>query len=101
MSKLPPDRDSLIQHIKHTNYRVANYKLTKEPIFWKPAAFEGHGWVLNDNDVLEPLWSIGHILPQSLIDLVKPTVKELEEEVELVEYDQDELFDDELVDYGD
>ena len=45
--------------------------------------------------MLEPLWSTGPILPQTLIDLVKPTEKELEEAEEIVGYDPDEVFDDE------
>ena len=95
LSKLPPDRDSLTQHIKRANYRVATYKLAKEPIFWKPDAFEGHGWVRNDKNILEPLWSTGPILPQTLIDLVQPTKEELQEAEEIIEYDPDEVFDDE------
>ena len=95
LSKLPPDRDSLTQHIKCTNYRVATYKLAKEPIFWKPDAFEGHGWIRNDKDMLEPLWSTGPILQRTLIDLVQPTEEELEDAEDIMEYDPDEVFDDE------
>ena len=97
LSKLPPDRDSLTQHIKRTNYRVATYKLAKELIFWKLDAFEGHGWIRNDKDMLEPLWSTGPILPQTLIDLVQPTEEELEEAEDIMEYDLDEVFNDEQV----
>ena len=34
-----------------------------------PSSAENHGWVWKD-DVLEPLWTSGSILPQKLVDIL-------------------------------
>ena len=46
--------------------------------------------------MLEPLWSTGPILPQTLISLIQPIEEELKEAEEIMEYDPDEVFDDEV-----
>ena len=95
LSKLPPCRDSLIQHVKRVNYRLANYKKSKDPIFWRPNPTDGHGWQKNENGIMEPLWCASPVLPQTLIDLVEPTVAELDEKEEIIHFDHEEMFDDE------
>ena len=34
-----------------------------------PNPSRGHGWILKDN-VLEPLWTSGNILPQQMVDIL-------------------------------
>ena len=71
LSKLPPCLNSLIPHINRVNHRVACYKRANSPIFEKPKPHEANqGWSINDSGILEPLWTIGPCLPQSLIDLM-------------------------------
>ena len=77
LEKLPPCRDSLIPHAKRVNYRLAHHKRAKNPIFWGPNPQENHGWILNEEGLLEPEWSEGPILPQSLIDVAEETEDEV------------------------
>ena len=34
-----------------------------------PNPSTGHGWILKDN-ILEPLWTSGNILPQQMVDIL-------------------------------
>ena len=81
LSRLPPCQDALIPHINRVNHRVACFKKAKIPIFESPSPHdENQGWLLNDEGQLEPRWTKGEVLPQSLIDLIDDTTKENDEE---------------------
>lgn len=71
MVRLPPCQDSLIPHIQRVNHRVACYKRAAEPIYERPRPYdEGQGWLKTEEGMVEPVWSIGPILPPSLLDLL-------------------------------
>ena len=55
----------------------------------------GQGWETNVSGVLEPVWTCGPILSPSLIDILKETSDEIEnEEIEEIEdIDFDEFFE--------
>ena len=97
LSRLPPCHDSLVPHVYRVNHRVASYKRAHIPIFEKPKPNdENQGWAINETGILEPLWTTGSILPQSLIDLLaatnvdEPDDEEVEMEPEDYETDEDE-----------
>ena len=61
--------DSLREHVQRVTYQVAIWKrahVTKPDV---PNPSRGHGWILKDN-VLEPMWTSGNILPQQMVDIV-------------------------------
>ena len=68
MSKVPPCRKSLEQHIRRVNYQVAIWKRSHVPKPDVPVANESHGWTLVDGK-LEPLWFDGSALPKELINI--------------------------------
>ena len=93
LSRLPPCRDNLVQHINRVNYRIANYKRAHKVIFWCPNPYESRqGWEKTEEGVLEPVWSCGPILPPSLVDLLEKTAEEMEdvadEEGQEIEYEE-------------
>jgi hypothetical protein len=96
LSRLPPCRDNLIQHICRVNHRLAIYKRADIPIFWSPKPYDsGQGWERNDQGVLEPVWSCGPVLPPTLIDIVEKTTDDMEQcdddiEEELSSQDSDD-----------
>ena len=67
ISNMLPCSDSMREHVLRVNYQVAIWKrahVTKPDV---PNPSTGHGWILKDN-ILEPLWTSGNILPQQMID---------------------------------
>ena len=90
---LPPCNSALRPHIQRVNHRVCLYKRADDPIVQKPQPCdEGQGWVMTPAGVLEPLWSHGSVLPDSLVDLlVTPDEDNAEEYAE--EQDEDDEFD--------
>ena len=68
MSKVPPCRKSLEQHIRRVNYQVAIWKNSHVANPDVPAASDGHGWTHVEGK-LEPLWFDGDALPQALINI--------------------------------
>lgn len=68
MSKVPPCRKSLEQHIRRVNYQVAIWKNSHVANPDVPAANDGHGWTLVEGK-LEPLWFDDDALPQALINI--------------------------------
>ena len=68
LSSLPPCLASLKQHIIRTNYQVAIWKRADENFPESPPP-EENGWVKEDN-VLEPLWCEGDVLPAELFSLL-------------------------------
>ena len=99
LSRILPCHDSLIPHLERVNHCMAGYRRAANAIWGAPKPNDGgQGWVIGDQGILEPIWSIGLILPPSLIDLVDETAKEQEieksTEEEIDEDDLDLLIDD-------
>ena len=96
LSRLPPCKDSLVPHINRVNHRVACFKKANIPIFEKPKPNDpNQGWIRNEKGELEPRWTTGSVLPQSLVDLIDDTAIEEEddgeeEEVEFEEHEDEE-----------
>ncbi len=65
----PPCKASLLEHVRRVNYQVAIWKHAHIALPEVPSPAENHGWVWKD-DVLEPLWTSGSILPQKLVDIL-------------------------------
>ena len=99
LSRLPPCQDSLVPHTTRVNYRAACYKRANTPIFEKPKPHDqDQGWVIDDDGIIEPKWTNGPVLPQSLIDLMADHTETEEDEdadieVEVDEYDIEEEND--------
>ena len=105
MSKVPPCRKSLEQHIRRVNYQVAIWKRSHVPKPDVPVPNESHGWTLVDGK-LEPLWFDGTAIPKELFNIQDKSCdsndddgddeeeeKEQEEEEEndfLLNYDSDD-----------
>ena len=71
LSRLPPCRDSLLPHVQRVNHRLTCYKKANVPIFQKPKPYEDdQGWIRGERTGIEPLWTKGSVLPQSIIDLL-------------------------------
>ena len=68
LSELPPCRRSLIPHIQQVNYHAAQWKRSHIHQIELPPPTD-HGCTMTD-DILEPLWSDGPVLPPSLIDIL-------------------------------
>ena len=87
-ARLPPCRNSLLPHIYRVNYRLACFKKAGIPIFDLPSPCEdNNGWKKDDNGLIEPIWTIGPILPVKLVDILEKTIEQ-EETAEV-----DELHD--------
>ena len=69
LSKLPQCLSSLEPHMQRVNYRLAQWKRSHENIVECPPP-EEHGWVLSENNILEPLWCNAPNLPAHLVDLL-------------------------------
>ena len=83
LSKIPPCQDSLIPHVQRVNHRLAGYKRALEPIWEHPMPHDvNQGWEICDDGILQPIWSLGPILPQSLIDLLRDRDHEDEEDID-------------------
>lgn len=72
LERLPPPKVSLIPHVQRANYRVAFYKRADEAILESPKPYDpGMGWEkTGEEEVLEPVWTIGPILPPSLVEVL-------------------------------
>lgn len=93
LNKLPPCRDNLIPHIQRCNHRLAHYKRAHTPVYEYPKPHDpNQGWH-EPGGVLEPIWTIGELLPQSLIDLIETVETPANIEIEEVEFDIDEDVD--------
>lgn len=68
MSGMPPCKQSLIQHIRRVNYQVAVWKRAHIAFPTVPKASESHGWKVED-DIIQPVWYEGNIVPQILADI--------------------------------
>ena len=103
LARLPPCQDSLDPHVQRVNYRLACYKRANQSIYERPKPFEtNQGWHRSEHGELEPVWSRGPIILQSLVDLLETTNKD-EEDFEEKEEQKDDIEietddDDELED---
>uniref|UniRef100_UPI00358E00C9 uncharacterized protein isoform X5 n=1 Tax=Myxine glutinosa TaxID=7769 RepID=UPI00358E00C9 len=72
LERLPPPKVCLIPHVQRANYRVAFYKRADEAIIESPKPCDpGMGWEkTGEEEVLEPIWTIGPILPPSLVEVL-------------------------------
>ena len=70
MSKFPPCRRSLIMQILRVNYRICQWKRSHLPSPHIPPPRRENGWCQGGR-FLEPLWSDGPVLSQSLLDIVQ------------------------------
>ena len=73
LARLPPCRQSLLPHILRVNYRVRQWKLANLGIYETPPATD-HGWTTGETGLLEPIWTLGDILPPSLEDILETTI---------------------------
>lgn len=72
LERLPPPKVCLIPHVQRANYRVAFYKRADKAIIESPKPHDpGMGWEkTGEEEVLEPVWAIGPILPPSLVEVL-------------------------------
>ncbi|KAK2169923.1 hypothetical protein NP493_1171g00046 [Ridgeia piscesae] len=76
LARLPPCHSAL-------NHRVALYKRADESILEKSKPYDdGQGWIRTEDGVLEPVWSCGAALPNSLVNLLDTGDREDEKEEE-------------------
>ena len=63
LNKLPPCLDNLIPHVQRCNHRLAHYKRAHMPTYACPKPHDpNQGWH-KPGGVLEPVWTIGELLP--------------------------------------
>ena len=78
-------------------YRVSFYKKTHIPIIEHPKPYdEDQDWVSGEANIIEPLWTKGSILPQSMIDLLdtnRSNEEEADDEINLDVSSDDEIED--------
>ena len=96
---IPPPKTSLYEHCKRVNYEVGKWKRShiKFPVI--PSPFADNGWCQDSDNILQPVWYQGNMLPQSIINEL-PDGKEDDDEDEDV--DEDIACDDmDYTDYSD
>ena len=91
---IPPAKTSLIEHCKRVNFEVGKWKRShvKFPII--PSPFNDNGWWKDENDVLQPVWYQGDMLPQTIVNELPETETDESEEVE-EEEEQENAIDEE------
>ena len=77
--RLPPCKRSLYPHIRRVNYQLGRLKRSHIKIPEIPSPAPEHGWLISDDGVLEPQWTDGDILPQELVDILKPVHADTED----------------------
>ena len=95
LGRLPPGYSALKPYVQRVNHRVALCKRAHQAIVEKPKPYEeGEGWLRNDsNNMLEPIWSCGGILPTALVDILETTANEDNgDDDEIGEEDDDYVF---------
>ena len=103
LARLPPCRDSLLPHVQRVNHRLSCYKKAHVPIFERPKPYEDdQGWVRRETNIIEPLWTKGSILPQTVVDLLDTCKNDEEADhgdvIDLEESSDYETDDDEMED---
>ncbi|XP_063047331.1 uncharacterized protein LOC134441069 [Engraulis encrasicolus] len=96
LSRIPPCQDSLIPHIQRVNHRVACYKRAYDAIIEKPKPYDDQqGWQKTEDGVLQPVWSLGPVLPPSMADVLETGWSSDSEDEDTVDYvDMLEYLDD-------
>ena len=91
LTRLPPCRDNLVPHVQRVNHRLAHYKRARTPTYTSPHPCDPEqGWERTEEGLIEPVWSRGPLLPQSLIDILQQSSEEADSEqsdVQDFEYD--------------
>jgi len=95
LGRLPLCYSTLKPHVQRVNHRIALYKWAHQAIVEKPKPYEeGQGWLRNDsNNMLEPIWSCGGILPTALLDILETTANEDHGDNDETGEDDDYVFD--------
>ena len=68
LCSLPPCRKALIQHIHRANYQMAIWRRADTPIMEVPKPTDGHGWLMDGDSNMVPLWFDGDCVPEFLIE---------------------------------
>ena len=81
LARLTPCHSALKPHVQRANHRVASYKRANESILEKTKPYDdGQGCIRTEDGLLEPVWSCGSVLPNSLVDLLDTGDGEEEDE---------------------
>ena len=92
LTRLPPCKALLLPHVQRVNYRLYCYKKANISIFEWPEPYNNkQGWV-QENTIIEPLWTKGIILLQSVVDMLDSSRddEEQDELENLTDYDDDD-----------
>ena len=95
LARLPPCKILLLPHVHRVNYRLCCYKEGHIPNFEQPKPYDNEqGWA-RENNIIEPLWTKGIILPQSVVALFDSSRDDEEQDDELelensTDYDDDD-----------
>ena len=85
ISLLPPCHSSHLLHVKHSNYQTAIWRRSLEPQHHL-SELNLHGWV-QGADGLEIQWTHQEMMPQDLVSILVNDPQNLEDEVELDEFE--------------
>ena len=98
LSKCPPCRRVLAQHIKRVNFHVCIWRsaLNHFPEISSPL---DHGYHVNEAGKLEPLWFEGDVIPMVLVDILEENGND--EEITYEIHTVDDYDEDENDEYGD
>ena len=92
LTRLPTCKTLPLPHVQRVNCRLYCYKKANISIFEWPEPYNNkQGWV-QENTIIEPLWSKGIILLQSVVDMLDSS-RDDEEQDELenmTDYDDDD-----------
>ena len=81
--RLPPCHSALKPHLQRLNHHIALYKRADESFQEKLKPYDdGQGWIRSEDGVLEPVWSCGAALPNSLVNLLDTGDREEKKEEE-------------------
>lgn len=67
---LPPNSDSLIHHIKRSNFQASSWNRSLSQLMHLPSAVD-YGWELASDDHLQILWMTRPSAPESLLEFVQ------------------------------
>ena len=88
-------KDSLVPHIQRVNYRMACYRRAMHAKFECPKPYDDdQGWIKTEEGQIEPMWSIGPILPPSLLDILEATNNSEDEDNAQSDFEEDLDTDD-------
>ena len=69
--RLPSCHSALKPHLQWLNHHVSLYKCADESFLVKLKPYDdGPGWIRTEDGVMEPVWSCGAALPNSLVNLL-------------------------------